>query len=135
MFGRDEREKDVQRQPFAGGSMPEERRVAAWIGSQISIKGDLTCSEDLTIAGHLEGNVNARGHTLTVAPGAMIQGDIVARTVSLHGQFKGRITAESKLEIGPTGSVEGAAIAARMVIAEGAALDGQVTVGGPVAPS
>jgi cytoskeletal protein CcmA (bactofilin family) len=127
MFGRDERQTDVEGQRNTG--MPDERRVAAWIGAQIVIKGDLTSSEDLTIAGLVDGDVAAPAHTLTVAPGARINGNVVARTVSLHGQVTGTITAERKLDVASTGSVEGAVTTPRMVIAEGATLDGRVTIG------
>jgi cytoskeletal protein CcmA (bactofilin family) len=128
MFGGDERETEVRR--IAGGSTAEERRVAAWIGAQIAIKGDLTCSEDLTIAGQVEGDVAARAHTLTVAPGARINGNIVARSVALHGHVTGTIKADAMLEVASTGSVNGEVAAPRMVIEEGAVLDGRVTVGG-----
>jgi cytoskeletal protein CcmA (bactofilin family) len=130
MFGRDERETDVDEERIAG-SIPEERRVAAWIGSQIVIKGDLTSSEDLTIAGRVEGDVSARAHTLVVAPGASISGNIIARTVSLYGQVTGTITAERKLEVASTGSVDGEVTTPRLVIAEGAELEVRAMVGLP----
>lgn len=108
--------------------MREERRVAAWIGASLVIKGDLTSSEDTTIAGHVEGDVAVRGHTLVVAPRARVRGDIIAGAVAVHGQVTGTITAERKVEIAETGSVDGDITTPRMVVAEGAVLNGRVGV-------
>lgn len=108
--------------------MPEERRVAAWIGASLIIKGDLTSSEDMTIAGQVEGDVAVKKNTLVIAPEARIQGDIVARSVAVHGKVVGAITAERKVEIGETGSVDGDINAPRVTVAEGAVLHGRVKV-------
>ena len=116
--------------------MQEERRVAAWIGASIVIRGDLTSSEDMTIAGRVEGDVTVRENTVVVAPKATIHGDIVARVVAVHGEVTGTITAAHKVEVGETGSVQGDIITPRMVVAEGAVLHGRVgTAASPNAPS
>jgi len=106
----------------------EERRVAAWIGASLVIKGDLTSSEDMTIAGQVEGNVAAREHALVVAPQATIQGDVTARSVIVRGQVTGSITAKEAVEVGETGSVDGDIEAPRMTVSEGAVLHGRVKV-------
>lgn len=110
------------------GQLLEERRVVAWIGASIVVKGNLTSSEDITIAGEVEGDVTVREHTLVIAPHARIRGNIVAQTVVVQGQVMGTIRAERKVEIGETGSVDGDIRAPRMVVAEGAALHGQLGV-------
>ena len=104
----------------------EERRAAAWIGASLVIKGDLISSEDMTIAGQVEGDVTAREHTVTIASQANIRGNIVARAVTLHGKVIGSITAAGRIEVGETGSVEGEIKAPRMVVSEGAVLRGRV---------
>ena len=106
--------------------MQEERRVAAWIGASLVINGDLTSSEDMTIAGRVEGDVAVREHDLIIAPGASIRGNIVARSVAVHGEVRGTIAANRKVEVGATGSVEGDITAPRMAVAEGAVLHGRI---------
>jgi cytoskeletal protein CcmA (bactofilin family) len=106
----------------------EERRVAAWIGASIVIEGNLTSSEDLTIAGRVEGDVVVREHTVTIAPNGRIDGNIDALTVAVHGQVTGVIAAGGKLEIGETGTVDGDIRTPRLVVAEGAVLKGRVGV-------
>lgn len=131
MLGRGDRDQKNDDTPRAeGGLRPvgEERRVAAWIGASIVIKGNLTSSEDMTIAGRIEGNVAVRDNRLIVAPNARIEGNIVARSVAVHGHVAGNITAGHTAEIGADGSVLGDIAAPRMIVAEGAALHGRVEV-------
>lgn len=106
----------------------EERRVTAWIGASIVIRGDLTSSEDMTIAGRVEGDVAAPNNRVTIIPGARIQGNVVARSVAVHGNVKGNITADQTIEVGADGFVLGDITAPRMVVAEGAVLHGQAEI-------
>jgi cytoskeletal protein CcmA (bactofilin family) len=109
----------------------EERRASAWIGASIVIKGDVISSEDTTIAGRVDGDVTVSEHTLTIAARASIRGNIVARTVTVQGEVIGSVTAVAKIEIGETGSVEGAMKAPRLVVSEGAALRGPIKMSPP----
>jgi len=124
---------------MARGDLPtdngRERRVAAWIGKSILVKGKLTSSEDLTIAGQVEGDISVPEHSLIIAPQARIRGNIVARFVVVHGSVKGTITAVDRVEIGETGFVEGDIVTRRMAIAEGAILRGKVGVDALSAPA
>lgn len=132
MFARSARDSDDGRQPrreeMAKDHVLEERRVAAWIGASIVIKGNLTSLEDMTIAGQVEGDVTVREHTVVIAPRARIRGNIIARAVAVHGEVLGTITAERRVEVGETGSVDGDIVAPRMVVAEGAVLHGQLGI-------
>ena len=67
----------------------EERRVAAWIGPSIVITGDVTSSENMTVAGRVEGDITVREHALVVAPGGTVRGNIVARGVVVQGEVLG----------------------------------------------
>jgi cytoskeletal protein CcmA (bactofilin family) len=108
--------------------MMEERRVGAWIGTSIIIKGELTSSEDLSIAGQVEGNVTVREHALVIASGGTIRGDIVAGAVVVHGKVIGNITSPGRVEVGETGTVEGEISAPALAVTEGAALRGRLQI-------
>lgn len=133
MLGGDARDSDDDGHSMIGGHVRDERRERAWIGASIVIKGDLTSSEDMTIAGRVEGDVTVRDHTLVVAPRARIHGDIIAGAVAVHGQVTGTITAAGKVELGETGSVNGDIIAPRMAVTEGAVVNGRLEVARPSA--
>ena len=108
--------------------VPEERRVAAWIGASILIKGNVNSSESMTVAGQVEGDITVREHALVVAEGGTVRGNIVARDVVVHGAVLGTITAEGRVEVAPTGSVHGDIIAPRMMLTEGASLHGRLGI-------
>ena len=109
--------------------------MAAWIGKSIVIEGDLASSEDLTIAGRIEGDISVPEHSLTITPDARIRGNVEAKFVAVHGAVNGTITASEKVEVAETGSVDGDIHAPRMMIAEGATLRGQVGVKAPAVPT
>lgn len=134
MLGRgdpDQKSDDTPRSEGRLRPVREERRVAAWIGASIVVTGDLTSSEDTTIAGRVQGDVTARDHAIVIAPRAIVDGDIVARSVAVHGRVNGNITAGHTTEVGADGSVMGDIIAPRMIVAEGAVLHGRVEITAP----
>jgi cytoskeletal protein CcmA (bactofilin family) len=108
------------------GRPVEERRLVAWVGKSVTFKGELVSSEDMAIDGRVEGTIDVRGHTLTIGPGADIRATIQAGTVTVDGAVNGKITAEQKVEIRPSGSVEGDIVSPRLAMADGAILRGRV---------
>jgi cytoskeletal protein CcmA (bactofilin family) len=102
----------------------------AQFGRSISVKGEITGSEDLTIDGQVDGRISLPNHTLTVGPNATICADIVAKTVMIFGTVLGSVTAHEKVEIRRSGSVEGNVIGARLVVQDGAILCGKVETRG-----
>jgi cytoskeletal protein CcmA (bactofilin family) len=132
MLGRDARESEGGGERRGGrgvgGGVMEERRVAAWIGASIRIKGDLVSSEDMTLAGEIEGDIVVPEHAVVVAPRGTVRGNIKARIVVVHGTVLGSVVADRRVEVGETGSVAGDITAPRVAIAEGAALRGRLVV-------
>ncbi|HEY0674290.1 MAG TPA: polymer-forming cytoskeletal protein [Longimicrobiales bacterium] len=132
MFRKAEPASDTSPQPRndnrIAGRVPEERRVAAWIGASLLIEGNLTSSENMTVAGQVDGDITVREHALLVAAGGIVRGNIVARAVVVHGEVLGKITADARVEIAATGSVDGDIIAPRMMLAEGATVHGRVGI-------
>lgn len=112
--------------PGSASRQAEERRVIAWVGKSVIFKGELVSSEDMTIDGRVEGNIEIRDHSLTVGPDADIHADIVAKTVIVLGVVTGSITAHDKVDIRETGSVLGDVLSPRLAMADGALLRGRV---------
>ena len=108
------------------GRPAEERRLIAWLGKSVVFKGELVSSEDMSIDGRVEGTIDVRGHTVTIGPDADIRATVLAGTVMIHGAVQGSITAEHKVEIRESGSVEGDILAPRLVLVDGAMLRGRV---------
>ena len=113
-------------QATAAGRPAEERRVTAWVGKSVIFKGELVSSEDMAIDGRVEGTIDVRGHTLTIGPDADIRATIQAGTVTILGAVTGKMTAQHKVEIRSSGSVEADITSPRLAMADGATLRGKV---------
>ncbi len=96
------------------------------IGQSVSIKGELSGNEDLTIEGMVDGKILLKDHNLTIGANGRITAEVSAKTVVVIGQVSGNITATDRIEISETGSVRGDLRAPRVSIADGARFKGSV---------
>jgi cytoskeletal protein CcmA (bactofilin family) len=96
------------------------------LGKSVVIKGELSASEDLTLYGQMEGSVTLPNHTLTIGPHADIRAAIAAKSVVIMGAVTGNVTAGERIEIQPTGSVNGDVVSPRLAMADGGCLKGKV---------
>jgi len=97
------------------------------------ISGQVNGTSDLVVDGELEGQVRLDSN-VTVGAEGKVQGDIVARSVRIGGRVVGNVQGHEKVEILPTGRLEGDVAAPRVVLAEGAFFKGKVEMTGkPVA--
>ena len=108
----------------------DERRTAAWIGKSLKIEGRVVSAENLTIDGRVEGTIEVGDHTLNIGPGAAVKADLIAKTVTISGEVTGNVTASEKVQLQPTGSVDGDITTPRLVMADGAAIKGRVEARG-----
>ena len=96
------------------------------VGKSISLSGELTGSEDLVIEGKVEGRVELPNNGLTVGENGQVKAEIHAKTVIIVGRVIGNVSAGERVEIQATGVVEGDVRAPRLVVHEGAVLNGSV---------
>jgi len=96
------------------------------IGQSVQIKGELTGDEDLTIDGKVDGKIMVRDHSLTIGTNGKITAEVHAKTIVVVGHVQGNITADDKVEISSSGSVEGDIRAPRVAIADGARFKGSI---------
>jgi len=96
------------------------------IGQSVQIKGELTGNEDLTIDGLVDGKILLKDHNLTIGANGRITAEVHAKTVVVLGTVHGNITADDKVELAPSGSVEGDIRAPRVAIADGARFKGSI---------
>jgi cytoskeletal protein CcmA (bactofilin family) len=100
-------------------------RVAT-LGLSISIKGEISGSEDLTVDGQVEGKIDLPEFTLTIGPNATVLADIHAKIVTVFGSVIGSVTAREKADIRKTASVEGNLTCGRLAVQEGAKINGKI---------
>lgn len=95
------------------------------IGSGTTVRARISGSEDLAIAGRLEGSVELAG-TLVVENGGVVKADIAAERVKVAGIVVGDIAASEWIQIAPEGRVLGDLRAPRIGIFEGARFSGTI---------
>ena len=116
------------------GQPMDERRTAAWIGKALRIEGRVVSAETLNIDGVVEGTIEVGDHNLNIGPGAAVKADLIAKTVSISGAVTGNVMASEKVNLQPTGSVDGDITTPRLVMADGAIIKGRVEAQGERKP-
>jgi cytoskeletal protein CcmA (bactofilin family) len=96
------------------------------IGKSISIRGDLTGNEDMVIEGQVEGKVDLPNNQLTVGANGKVKAEIHAKGVVIVGYVDGNVFGLERVEIQATGRVEGDVTAPKLVVAEGAQINGAI---------
>ncbi len=96
------------------------------IGPTLTIAGEVSSLEDLTIEGRVNGLVTVRDASLTVEASAHVDGDLRAARVTVAGSVRGGVAASERIELRATASVTGNLSAASVVMADGARFNGGV---------
>ena len=99
------------------------------IGKSISIKGDLSGNEDLVVEGSVEGRIELPNNQLTIGANGNVKADVSAKSVVVVGKVAGNVTGVERVQIEATGSVQGDVRTPRLVVQEGATLNGSVEMG------
>ena len=101
----------------------------AIIGKSIIFKGDLTGDEDLEIDGRVEGQVKLPNHELTIGANGRVTAHVQAKHVIVVGHIAGNVSASERVEVQATGIVDGDIAAPRLLIQEGAVVNGSIQMG------
>lgn len=95
------------------------------IGAGARFVGDLSGGEDVQVDGRFEGTIRVDG-AVQVGPSGDVQADVSARRVLVGGKVRGQILAAERAELTSSAVVEGKVQSPKLVIAEGARLEGNV---------
>lgn len=105
------------------------------IGKSITIKGELTGNEDLQIDGNVDGRIDLPNNQLTIGADGEVKAEVTAKAVIVIGHVTGNVAATDKIEVEASGIVDGDVRAPRLVVAEGAVLNGAVEMGAKASSS
>jgi len=97
--------------------------VETLVGPEAYFHGVLTVRGSLRVEGEVEGNIN-EAHTVVVAKGGRIQGDVVAENVVVAGAVVGDVVAINQLELSAGGRIVGNIRTPKLNISEGAVFEG-----------
>ena len=104
------------------------QEFATVIGPDASFKGDLRFESAAKVLGRFEGSITSKGK-VHVADGSECKATIAAKEIAVEGRIEGNVEAGDRIEIRPTGIVMGDIVAARMIMAEGASINGHCHIG------
>ena len=98
------------------------------IGRGVRVRGRIQGEGDLTIEGHVEGEISVSG-ALTVDPAGLVGANLNARVIVVHGAVRGDLTADDVVRLEDGARVVGDIHAPRIAIAKGALVRGLVQTG------
>jgi len=102
------------------------------VGRSVTIRGEVTGSEDLYVDGTIEGTITLVSGRLTIGPNARIIADVQAPEIIIMGALEGNVRSEGRVELRNKASVVGDIVAVRLAVEEGAIIRGLVDLRGPV---
>ena len=100
--------------------------MSTCIGETIYVKGQLSATEDIMVAGRVEGEIQLQEHVLTVETTAKLNAEVLAKSVIVGGAVCGDIVAGDSIALQNTASVSGKIAAPRIAISDGADFNGRV---------
>ncbi len=105
------------------------KRRLTHIAPGTRLTGEVTGATELLVEGELKGEVRVDA-AVTVGADGVVEGPITAPVVRVSGRVVGSVVATDRVEVSPSGSLEGDIAAPRVVIAEGAFFKGKVEMRG-----
>lgn len=104
--------------------------AATVIGPGVSLKGELQGEGTLTVLGQFEGDIVLQG-SLHVGPEARVDANITATAIVVGGAVRGNLSADTRVDILPTGSLTGTVKSGSFAAADGAMVKGEIWVERP----
>ena len=101
-----------------------------YFGPNVLIDGTVSGSEPVLIEGTVRGRINLQGD-LQIGTKARVEATVHARNVTVEGKVTGDISADDRLELVMTATVDGNIKAPKIIVAEGAKFRGSVDMGAP----
>jgi len=122
-----------------GDASPSDRRArdpvapAGMIGAGLEMKGEVSGEGDFQVLGKFEGEITLTG-TVHVGEGAEMDANISATAIVIGGAVRGNLSASTRVEILPTGTLTGTLKSGSFTAAEGASVKGEIWVERPPRP-
>jgi cytoskeletal protein CcmA (bactofilin family) len=105
----------------------------SFFGEGLQFIGNVQGAGPFMLCGHINGNGQIDG-ALNVSASGHWEGEVRATSAVLAGRLTGSIIIAEKLEVGATAVIRGSVTAKSLAIAQGATIDGEITVTGSAPP-
>lgn len=97
------------------------------LDAQLTVQGDIETEGTLRVDGKLEGSIR-RADVVVLGTSSSVTGDINAREVIVGGTVHGNVKATTRVELQPSAVVTGDIEAGSIMIHEGGAVQGRLSV-------
>jgi cytoskeletal protein CcmA (bactofilin family) len=112
----------------ARNAEPQAPLSGTYFGANVTIDGTVTGSEPVLIEGTVRGKINLTGE-LRIGTKARVEATVHARNVTVEGKLTGDISADERVELVASATVDGNIKAPKIIVAEGARFRGSVDMG------
>ncbi|MFM9904441.1 MAG: polymer-forming cytoskeletal protein [Pyrinomonadaceae bacterium] len=102
----------------------KEGRLSGFVGHGTTLTGETEFHAMLRIDGHLIGTVSSESGTLIVGTNGQVDANIMVAAAMINGTVNGDVFATEKLHLGRTARVLGNIHSPRLIVEEGAILEG-----------
>lgn len=117
-----------QKPPVRSSDGPVPAPSFTFFGPNITVDGTITGSEPVVIEGLIRGRIDLTGD-LRIGTKARIEATVHARNVTVEGKLTGDVSADERVELVATATVDGNIKAPKIIVAEGAKFRGNVDMG------
>ncbi len=97
-------------------------------GAGTTIQGDVSAEGDIRIDGKVTGTVRTKSK-LVIGASGLIEGDVYCQNGYIDGKVSGKLQVEELLILSKTAQIQGDISIKKLVIEEGARLNGMVSMG------
>ena len=106
----------------------KEGRLSGFVGHGTTLTGETEFHAMLRVDGHLVGTVSSETGTLIVGTNGQVDANILVAAAMINGTVNGDIIASEKLQLGRTARVLGNIQSPRLIVEEGAILEGSCSM-------
>jgi cytoskeletal protein CcmA (bactofilin family) len=106
----------------------KEGRLSGFVGHGTTLTGETEFHAMLRVDGHLIGTVSSEAGTLIIGTNGQVDANIAVAAAMINGSVNGDVVSSEKLQIGRTARVIGNIQSPRLIIEEGAILEGSCSM-------
>lgn len=117
-------EKQSKNREIRGSKLKE--TDSSYLRLPISLEGEISGEDDLTIEGRVHGKINLKQNNLIIEHNAVVDAEIYVHNIIIRGKVEGNLYVSGKVTIEKEGQLVGDISASRISIMEGAQFKGSV---------
>jgi cytoskeletal protein CcmA (bactofilin family) len=126
LFSKDVPPPRPQPRPSEGQTAPGH----TYFGPDVIVDGTISGMEPVLIEGTVRGKINL-GSDLHIGTKARVEAAVHAKNVVIEGKLNGDVSADERVELVMTATVDGNIRAPKIIVADGAKFRGSVDMGSP----